>query len=115
MVPRTGLFIYDISNGAAPVNEGQFMHARACDPVVADNDYAYVTLRSGTFCSGIDNELDVINIQYSFPSLVKIYPMTNPHGLSKDGNLLFVCDGKDGLKIYDASHQACNLLKTLRE
>ena len=111
----TGLFIYDISNGAAPVNEGQFMHARACDPVVADNDYAYVTLRSGTFCSGVDNELDVINIQYSFPSLLKSYPLTNPHGLSKDGNLLFVCDGKDGLKIYDAAHPtSLQLIKNIR-
>ncbi|HXL56499.1 MAG TPA: hypothetical protein VN958_09595, partial [Chitinophagaceae bacterium] len=27
-----------------------------------------------------------------------------PHGLSKDGNLLFICDGNDGLKIYDASN-----------
>ena len=29
--------------------------------------------------------------------------MTNPYGLSKDGNLLFICDGRSGLKVYDAS------------
>jgi len=29
--------------------------------------------------------------------------MTNPHGLGKDGDLLFLCDGSSGLKIYDAS------------
>ena len=29
--------------------------------------------------------------------------MTNPHGLAKDGNWLFICDGKDGLRIYDNS------------
>jgi hypothetical protein len=29
--------------------------------------------------------------------------LTNPHGLSKDGNLLFICDGSDGLKLYDAT------------
>jgi len=28
--------------------------------------------------------------------------MTGPSGLSKDGNTLFVCDGKEGLKIYNA-------------
>ena len=111
----TGLFIYNISNAAAPVNEGQFTHARACDPVVADDSYAYVTLRSGTLCSGINNELDVINIQYSYPSLVKTYPMTNPHGLAKDGNLLFVCDGKDGLKVFDATHPGdLKLLKNIK-
>jgi hypothetical protein len=30
--------------------------------------------------------------------------MTNPHGLSKDGNTLFICDGADGLKIYNATN-----------
>lgn len=29
--------------------------------------------------------------------------MTNPHGLGKEGDLLFVCDGSAGLKIFDAS------------
>ena len=29
--------------------------------------------------------------------------MTNPHGLGKSGDLLFICDGNAGLKIYDAS------------
>jgi hypothetical protein len=29
--------------------------------------------------------------------------MTNPHGLAKDGNYLFICDGKSGLKLFDAS------------
>lgn len=36
--------------------------------------------------------------------LVKTYKMYNPHGLSKDEDLLFICDGKDGLKIYDAAN-----------
>ena len=29
--------------------------------------------------------------------------MTNPHGLSKDGNTMFICDGTGGLKIYNTS------------
>jgi hypothetical protein len=29
--------------------------------------------------------------------------MTNPYGLGKDGDLLFVCDGTAGLKVYNAS------------
>ena len=29
--------------------------------------------------------------------------MTNPHGLSKDGNTLIICDGADGLKFYNAT------------
>jgi hypothetical protein len=100
-----GMFIYDIKTPANPVREGQFSHARACDPVVADDNYAYVTLRSGSFCTGVNNQLDVININNIMaPSLVKTYPMTNPHGLAKDGSLLFLCDGKDGLKIYNTTY-----------
>lgn len=41
--------------------------------------------------------------------------MTNPHGLAKDGDYLFICDGKDGLKVYDASTATdIKLLKHLK-
>lgn len=99
-----GLYIYDISSPAAPVAKGNFVHARACDPVVADDNYAYVTLKAGTTCGPTNNELQIIDIKDVMnPSLLKTYPMTGPSGLSKDGNALFICDGKDGLKIYDAA------------
>lgn len=108
----TGMFIYDISNPATPVAQGQFTHARRCDPVIADGNYAYVTLRNGTACAGSTNQLDVININnMNAPVLTKTYPMTNPHGLTKDNNLLFVCDGKDGLKMYETSDPAAIILK----
>jgi len=103
----TGMFIYDITNPALPVKTGQFSHARACDPVIADGDYAYVTLHDGTQCQGFSNQLDVINISnLSAPALTRTYPLTHPHGLSKDGNLLFLCDGRDGLKMYNATNPA---------
>ena len=35
--------------------------------------------------------------------MVATFSMTNPHGLGKKGDLLFICDGSAGLKIYDAS------------
>lgn len=101
----TGMIIYDISNPQLPVRKSTFSHARSCDPVVVDDTLAYVTLRSGTNCGGAINLLSVVNIKnLSAPSLVKSYAMINPHGLGKDGNLLFICDGSAGLKIYDASN-----------
>jgi hypothetical protein len=102
---NTGMFIYNINDPFNPSKLGMFTHTRACDPVIADDKYAFVTLRSGrTMCTNASNQLDVLNISdLTAPSLLKTYPMTNPHGLSKDGQTLFVCDGKDGLKIYDAS------------
>ena len=100
----TGMFIYSISNPSVPERQGSFSHARACDPVIADDDYAFVTLRDGNICSGNANQLDIVNVQNVFsPSLVKTYQLTNPFGLAKDGNYLFICDGRDGLKVYDAS------------
>ena len=101
---QSGMYIYSISNPDNPVQTGQFNHVRSCDPVIADDKYAYVTLRSGTACQGFTNELDILQLNgLTNPTLLKVYNLTNPHGLSKDGSVLFVCDGQDGLKIYNAA------------
>lgn len=107
---QTGMFIYDITNAADPLFTGSFSHACFRDPVIADNKYAYVTLRSmgeqGACWNGMAaqrNELDIVDItNLSAPALVKIYYMAEPKGLSKDGDNLFICDGKGGLKVYNA-------------
>lgn len=99
-----GMFIYDVSNPANLVKQGQFVHARSCDPVIADDTRAWVTLRTGTLCGGNVNQLEVVNIEdLANPTLVKQYGMTNPYGLGKEGNILFICDGADGIKVYDAT------------
>ena len=100
----TGMVIYNISVPLSPTSRVFFIHARSCDPVIVDDTLAYVTLRSGTLCGGNINCLDVVNIKnLSLPTLVATHFMTNPHGLGKDGDILFICDGTAGLKIYDAS------------
>jgi len=111
----SGMFIYDIAQPSQPSRIGQFQHMRSCDPVITDGSRAYVTLRSGNACAGNSNQMDVLNISnLSAPSLIKTYPMSNPHGLAKDGNLLFVCDGDAGLKIYDAKNDSdIKLVKTI--
>ncbi len=101
---RTGMYIFSIQSPSQPTYTGQFTHANVCDPVIADDTHAFVTLRSGTTCNGFTNQLDILDISnLSNPTLVKTYPMHNPHGLSKDGKLLFICDGDAGLKLFDAS------------
>ncbi|MBE3085675.1 MAG: hypothetical protein IMZ64_05595, partial [Bacteroidetes bacterium] len=100
----TGMIIYDITNPQTLIRKSTYNHMRSCDPVVVDDTLAYITLRSGTNCGGTINSLDVVNIKnVSQPSLVLSYPMNNPYGLGKDGDLLFICDGNAGLKVYDAS------------
>jgi len=99
-----GMFIYDNSNPSNPTYLSAFLHANACDPVFVKDDRAYVTLRNGNLCQQAENQLDVIDISNIWnPSLIKSYPMTNPHGLSVVDHLLFLCDGRDGLKIFDIS------------
>lgn len=110
-----GMFIYDIISAPDnPVRVAEFVHASACDPVIADDNYAYLTLRSGNFCSGLSNELDIVKLNnLSNAQFIKRYLLTNPFGLSKDGNLLFICDGTGGLKVYDAGDvQNLRLLKS---
>jgi hypothetical protein len=103
---QSGMFIYNVVNADAPAAAGQFSHTRSCDPVIADDNYAYITLRSGSMCQGFTNELDIVKLNnITDMALLKVYPLKNPHGLSKDGDLLFICDGEAGLKLYDASNQ----------
>ncbi len=102
---QTGMFIYNAANPDQPTKLGQFTHARVCDPVIADDQFAFVTLRSNSICAGFLNQMDIVDIsQLTSPKLVKSYPLREPAGLSKDGNLLLICDGKDGLKIFDATN-----------
>jgi hypothetical protein len=101
----TGMLIFDLVDPKKPDYVSAYDHIRACDPVVADGQYAYVTLRTGNMCNNGQNLLEVIDISsIKNPYLVKSYPMFNPHGLGIDGDLLFVCDGDAGLKIYDKSN-----------
>ncbi len=102
---QLGMFIYDISNRVYPKREGSYQHTRSCDPVVVEGDYAYVTLHDAVDCGGGVNQLDVIDISNPRnPKKVRTFNMTNPHGLGIDNGTLFVCDGRDGLKVYDTKN-----------
>lgn len=98
-----GMTILNVTEPLSPGFVSSFEHAFACDPVVADQDYAYITLRSiGRNCGQIDDQLNIVDIKDLFdPRLEEIVPMDGPKGLGIDGDLLFVCDL--GLKVYDKS------------
>lgn len=98
----TGVFIYDISTPAFPKYKSQFSHIRSCDPVVVQDNFAYVTLRNTSTCRGTINQLDVLDISsLTAPKLIKSYPMEAPYGLAIDGENLFICDGGAGLKWFN--------------
>jgi len=104
MGSTTGMYIYSLADPANPIFISQFSHASSCDPVVVSGDYAYVTLRAGNLCGDSNSQLDVIDIKnLQYPVLLKEYPMEEPYGLGIDDSLLFVCDGRAGLKIFNAA------------
>jgi hypothetical protein len=102
---QNGMYIFNISVPETPKQVAIYSHIVSCDPVVAEGDFAYVTLRNGTNCNRGVNVLDVIDIKnLSNPILLKSYQMKNPHGLGVDGNLLFVTEGDYGLKVFDKTN-----------
>lgn len=101
-----GMIICSLENPLVPKQINSYWHVTSCDPVVVEDGYAYVTLRSGVNCRNTNvNELDVLQLSngYKTIQLVQSYSMSNPHGLGIDGKTLFVCDGAAGLKVYDCS------------
>jgi hypothetical protein len=102
---NTGMFIYDIEDPGNPTFVSEYEHFRACDPVVAEGDYAYVTLRStNDWCANNVNQLQIIDITNIFePVQVGTYNMFAPYGLAVRGDRVFVCDAASGIKIVDVS------------
>ena len=102
---QNGMGIYSVSDPFNPQFISSYSHITSCDPVVVEGNTAFVTLRSGQTCrNATTNQLDVINISDKLhPLLLKSYGFTEPHGLGIENNILFICDGKDGLKVFNAT------------
>ena len=99
-----GMLTYDVTDVTKPVYISNFWHATGCDPVVVQNNRAYVTIRGGNACGSVINRLDVLDItNMKAPALLRSYSMTGPYGLGISGDVLFVCDGTAGLKVYNAA------------
>lgn len=109
------MHIYELVDGIpTKKNEVPYFDAQntsACDPIIAREGFAYVTLSTsieGPCLREIPiNELRVYDIKdLAMPVLLNTLPLTEPKGLASDGDLLFVCDAQDGLYIYDIVDKA---------
>lgn len=100
---RQGMLVYELGDHpTTPKLIGQASHVVSCDPVVVENDIAYVTLRSGSACNRGANALLVFDVKDpTKPQQIAQRPMTSPHGLGVDGSTLFVADAKEGLLVFD--------------
>ncbi|MCB0585450.1 MAG: hypothetical protein KDD06_09015 [Phaeodactylibacter sp.] len=104
---RNGMLIYRILQGGATEFISNYQHVVSCDPVVANNQYAYVTLRASGCRQagpGAADLLEVIDISnLNSPEVVASYNMDSPFGLGLDGQTLFLCEGERGLKVFDVA------------
>lgn len=99
-----GMYVYSIANPQSPIKISEFTHARACDPVVVEDNRAYVTLRSGSACGPSENALHVLDVtNVSNPTLLKSILMDEPYGLSVENKIAYVCDGIGGIKILNTN------------
>jgi hypothetical protein len=100
---QSGMYIYDVQNPTTPVQLSVYEHIFSCDPVVANDSLAFVTLRDGNLCrTDFSNQLEVIDIKdLTAPKLLYTYQMKHPHGLGIRNHDLFICEGKYGLKWFD--------------
>ena len=97
-----GMYIYNLVNPSSPEFVSDFTHWEGCDPVVVDGDYAYLTLRGGNLCGQLESVLEVIDISdKTNPTLAARYNLENPYGLGIKDNMLYVCDGTAGLKLFE--------------
>ncbi len=103
----TGMFIYSTSNPENPTRLSEFTHFTACDPVIANDSIAFVTLRISEVCGRWteNNQVQAINIKdLNNPFLIASYSTSSaPYGLEMDidNNHLFVCHGVNGVYVYD--------------
>ncbi|MFK7812893.1 MAG: hypothetical protein AB8B59_10385 [Maribacter sp.] len=100
---QTGMFIYSLENPEFPERLSSVEHFTACDPVIANDTHAFVTLHSNTFCGNDINVLEIYDVSnVREPILLNSRNLTAPKGLGLFGNFLFVCD--DEIKVFDISN-----------
>lgn len=104
MGTSSGILVYD-TKGSEPHPRfvSNIRHIFGCDPVVVDDDIAYSTIRNGTSCRTVGlNQLNIYDVKV--PELATRLFSENviePYGLGVKENLVFVCQGQNGLFVYN--------------
>jgi hypothetical protein len=102
-----GMYIYDISNPNNINYMSFYQHITSCDPVVANDSLAFVTLNATASCwwQGGANRLDVLDINNKLnPKLLSSIAMSGPKGLGIYENYVLVCNGESGVEVFDYSN-----------
>jgi hypothetical protein len=93
-----GMFIYSLAKPAQPALLGKALHVRTCDPVVANDTTAYVTLRGSGRCGAAQDALYVYDVSsITTPVEKAVLPLSTPYGLGLCDTVVFVCRSLNGL------------------
>ncbi len=106
MGTSSGMLIYSVADNPAYVST--YEHIVSCDPVVAENGYAYVTLRNTTNCNNVNgaSRLEVISLaNMSTPEQVAQLNLMAPYGLAVNDTLLFVADEELHVQVISISNR----------
>ncbi len=97
------IYIYDKTNPTNLENPTVFTNAQSCNPIAISNNVAYVLFNVDSTCGFSDrSKLEVIDISdIESPKLIMTEPMWSPSAIAIDNNKLFVCEGKQGIKVFD--------------
>ncbi len=101
----TGMYTVNAEDEFNPYFVSGFSHATACDPVVVFGNTAYITVRGGSSCGAIEDQINVIDVaDIANPTLISTYLVNEPYGLGIKNNVLYVGCGTNGLKLFNASN-----------
>jgi hypothetical protein len=96
------MFIYSIVNPENPVLLSNVQYLTACDPVISNGTFSFVTLHLNTICGNNTSVLEVHDSSDATnPILLHSRNLSFRKGLGLYNNYLFVCD--DVIKIFDIS------------
>jgi len=100
---NNAIFIYGLSNPEKPDRISQFNYfIPGRDPVVAIDSVAYSTTKN--FFGGGGN-LNIVNIKnINNPISMGAINMASPNGLAVNQRALYVCNGNNGISIFDRSN-----------
>jgi hypothetical protein len=102
-----GMYTVDATDEFNPYFVSGFSHATACDPVVVYGHTAYITVRGGSTCGAIEDQVNVINVaDIANPTLLSTYLLDQPYGLGIKNDVLYVACGDNGLKVFNAVNSA---------
>ncbi len=104
---ETGMFLLSLAIPAKPQLLGTVLHLRSCDPVVANDTHAFVTLRGSGRCGAATDGLYVYSLSNLLkPVQVSLTEMPTPNGLGLKDSILYVCQRNNGMSIFNVNNAA---------